>query len=78
MLEVKSEQKIELHASDEVSAGKLLDIHIKESDDGDKDEAVPEKETPAKNELSVIFMTLKVQRIKCWKSRHPEDVCSIS
>ena len=24
------------------------------------------KKTPAKNELSVIFMTLKVQRIKCW------------
>lgn len=47
------------------------------SDDGD-DEAVPEKATPAKKERSVIFMTLKVQRIKCWKPRHPEDVCSIS
>ena len=74
MLEVKSE----LYVSDEVSASKLFDIDIKESDDGDKDEAVPEKETPAKKELSVIFMTLKVQRIKCWKPRHPEDVCSIS
>ena len=48
MLEVKSEQKIELHALDEVSAGKLLDIHIKESDDGDKDEAVSEKEDTRK------------------------------
>ena len=77
MLEVKPEQKTELHASDEVSAGKLLNTDIKESDDGD-DEAVPEKATPAKKERSVIFMTLKVQRIKCWKPRHPEDVCSIS
>ena len=59
MLEVKPEQKTELHASDEVSAGKLLNTDIKESDDGD-DEAVPEKATPAKKERSVIFMTLKV------------------
>ena len=33
MLEVKSE----LYVSDEVSASKLFDIDIKESDDGDKD-----------------------------------------
>lgn len=49
MLEVKSE----LYVSDEVSASKLFDIDIKESDDGDSDE-LSQKETAAKGTLSDI------------------------
>lgn len=51
MLEVKSE----LYVSDEVSASKLFDIDIKESDDGDMMRLSQRKRQQQKKELSVIF-----------------------